>query len=445
MKERREYQVKAVRELPGLLQQHKRVLAVAPTSSGKTVVGAQLIAKMPGARVLWVVHRFELVKQAYSQLLDAGVPAKDLGIHTGREKTNEGARVLVASVQSRNLPIGFDLVVIDEAHHAKAASYARVTEAAHLVLGLTATPWRLDGAPLGDVFESLYEIADFAELQIGGFIAKPICYGLPPERVRELLKGVRTAGGDFNRDELGKAVRRRGLIGELVSEWQRLAEGHSTIVYAVNRKHGKEITQRFRAVVGATSVEYVDGETPADERQQILADLDSGDTRIVVSVDVLSEGFDCKPVKCVVLARPTKSLTLYLQQVGRAGRPHKGIQPIVIDHAGNVTRHGFPTQAREWSLDERAKKAGGDASRHCPECQGLNEINARVCEHCGFAFPVPEQDLKEVEAELQRLEETKRAREAFRARVEAMADDLFGKRGRAQERSVFVNKCLGAA
>jgi DNA repair protein RadD len=404
-----EDQAAALPKLLKLLGRGARLCAVSPTGSGKTVLGAaailELLKKRKRLRVLWVAHRFELLDQAQRHLIEAGIPAEDVGLLTGDKKRNVKARVLVAGIgmfQARDVP-KVDLIVVDEAHRVAADSYQRlVNEFPEVpVLGLTATPLRLDGKPMGATFDELLVVAGMTELIANKRIANPVTYGLPYEKAKALVAGIASQHGDYATSQLGKVMMRGKLMGDVVSETNRLAPGERTLVFAVNREHGKELAARFRKAGRPTA--YLDGETPAGERAGILARLESGEVEVVVNIDVLTEGFDCPAVKCIVLARPTKSLTRFLQYCGRASRNYHGKRPIIVDNAGNCWRHGLPEQEREWSLEGREKGTGEPAVRHCKECGAMMPINATECPECGAAQPVHERELEEQRAELERL------------------------------------------
>lgn len=418
MIELRGYQAAACAKIATSLAAGARVLAVSPTGSGKTVIGAAVVMRSPAQRVLWVAHRIELLRQATAALRESGIPAESLGILTGPEKANLDARVMVASVdtlRARDAPT-VDLIVVDEAHRVAANGYQKILAANPnaAVLGLTATPWRLDGRGLGATFGEMLQVASQAELIVSGYLAMPVTYGVPREIAEGMTRGVSRSAGDFAQGQLGRAMMKGTLMGDVVSECARLAPGERTIVFAASREHGRALASRF--VEAGRAAAYLDGETPEAERSAILAGLESGAVEVAVNVDVLTEGFDCSAVKCVVLARPTRSLTRYLQYTGRAARPFDGKRALILDHAGNVYRHGLPQIDREWTLDDRPKGEGGGAPvRHCPECSAINAASARECGECGATFPPSEREMAEEAAELERIAAT----EAERARVRA--------------------------
>jgi superfamily II DNA or RNA helicase len=412
--EKRKYQDNSVVEIWKRLEANGRVVAVGPTGCGKTVIGVKLVRRIlrdfPASRILWLAHRIELLQQAFDELAAAGIPARDLGILSGAKKSNRLARVLVASVdmfRARDVP-ECDLMVIDEAHRVLAPTYQEIVAFSRKrwVLGLTASPWRLDGKGLGDVFSDMYVIAGPTELIVDGYIARPVSFGISREKARALVAGVRTQAGDYSQADLAKAMTKQPLMGDVVSECARLAAGMPTIVFAINREHGRLLAERFKRADQA--VEYLDSETSANERAAMVGRhgrLASGETQVVVNVDVLSEGYDCPAVKCVSLARPTRSLTRFLQQTGRASRPYKGKQPIILDHAGNCHRFGLPEWEREWSLDDRPKRSEGSLAivKQCTACDAFIAANARVCPQCGVAQPWSDGEIVERKARLEVL------------------------------------------
>jgi DNA repair protein RadD len=420
VKENREYQRLAVLALARLLVEFRSVCGVAPTGSGKTVIAAMLLTAYPRngfrkMRVLWVAHRIELLKQAYDQLRAAGVPASELGLFSGPKKINLGARILVAGIDSmRSADFGkFDLIVVDECHRIEATSYQALIEdqPQAMLLGLTATPWRLDGKSLNGTFAKLHVMAKVTELIVDGYIAKPHTYGVPQEKAREMVRGVRSMAGDYAPGQLGKAMMRGTLMGDVVSECARLAPGLRTLVFAATREHGKALTTRFKHA--KRSVEYLDGETPSGERAAMLRRLASGETEVVVNVDVLTEGFDCPSVKCIVMARPTKSLTRFLQYCGRASRKHGNKRPIILDHAGNCHRRGFglPCDERDWDglwVRPDNDDGGGDSPvKQCSACGEMIHAAARECPECGAEQPVEKRELEEQAAKLELLQARK--------------------------------------
>lgn len=424
----RPYESTAVDDLRRLFKKHRRLVAVAPTGSGKTVIAAALVKSFPRTRVLWIAHRVELLRQARTQLLLAGVPRVD--IISGTEKAVTGAPVMVASIgmfRLRDVP-DVGLIVVDEAHRIAAKSYLALLDACPRakVLGLTATPWRLDGQGLGEVFDNMLSMAGYAELMADKYIARPITYGVPFAKALSMVTGVRSSYGDYDTTALGAAMMKHALVGDVVKECGRLAPGKPTLVFAVSRKHAKRLARRFKRA--GRAVEYVDAYTPPEDRDATVARMRTGETDVVVNVDVFSEGIDCPPVKCIVMARPTRSLTRFLQYAGRASRPFEGKRPIVLDHAGNCYRHGLPDMEREWTLDGRLadeNKDRGPLVRICVECEAMISISCKVCPECGAEQPRTEREITEERSALERLKKTEAQKKETLSRLWLVANERW--------------------
>lgn len=379
----------------------RAIVYVLPTAGGKTVVAARVIQQetRAGKRVLFMAHRRELIEQAREQLIEDGVDAGDIGIIMAGQASQPDRPVQIASVQTlvrRKAPKS-DVVVIDEAHHATAKSYGKILSwyPDAKVLGLTATPHRMNGRPLCDVFEDIVEGAKPSVLLAGGWLLKPRVFTKKHGKLVELRK-IRIVGGDYDQGQLAKRVNRRESNGDMVEHWQEIAGGRRTIGYAVNVAHAKRMCRVF--LDAGIPSEVVTGETSVAERKAILGRggrLDRGVTKVVWTCMLVTEGWDLPSVKCAILARPTRSTVLYLQMVGRVLRPYEEeggltMSPIVLDHFGNALVHGLPHHDREWSLMEKLKPGGGAPPvRRCPECGAIVPAFAKVCEECKAEMRAP--------------------------------------------------------
>jgi len=383
----RPYQSTDLARILEAMRSRRAVLYALPTGAGKTVVAVAAISAFlaAGKRVLFVAHRRELVNQARARLLAAGLPPESVGVVMSADRrARPGAPVQVASVQTlarREMP-AFDVAVIDEAHHAIGKSYRRILATAHRTLGLTATPSRLDGQPLRDSFSQLITGPTISELIASGFLAQARTWTVEDAMLPD-VSGVGVANGDYRVGELDAATNRPLLVGNLVEHWTAHADGRATLVFATSVAHSKSIRAEFDAA--GIRAEHIDAETQDDVRDTITTRLESGETQVVTNCGIWLEGWDLPQIKCVVLARPTKSLGLYLQMVGRCVRPWRGVDPIVLDHAGNAVAHGLPQDDREWSLKARAKGGGGAGVWTCPECFEIVPALTRECD-CGHVF-----------------------------------------------------------
>jgi len=413
----RPYQSKAITALRDHVVAGRRsVLLASPTGSGKTLTAAEVMrsAVALGSRVLFVVHLRELVDQTVEALASLG--HNWIGVMRGDDaRVDEFAPVQVASIQTlaRRQKPRADLVILDEAHRSIADSYAKHVWDAYpeaTILGLTATPCRGDGRGLGERYQALVVAATYAELIAEGHISRPTVFA--PSREPD-LSGVRKVAGDYVESELEQAMGQ--LVGDIVGEWKERSLGLRTIVFASGIKHSKSIVDEFRAA-GVTA-EHLDGETPAADRKAILARLASGETTIVSNCAVLTEGFNCPAVRCAILARPTLSLVLHRQTVGRVLRPGE-VPPVVLDHAGNCSRHGLPTDDLEWSLEGNAKIKTKVEHRICKGCYAYFPARDTVCPHCGWVAPVVERKLPEVlEGKLVEADAKKLQRDFYLAQV----------------------------
>lgn len=397
----RPYQTQAIAEVYAHRRPGARVLCVAPTGAGKTVIGSQMILDelASGGRVIFLAHRTELIAQTYAKLLAMGLDESLVGVimadgvipHpvTGRRVCCKRplAPVQVASIDTlrrRPVPAGVTLVLIDECHRSLAKSYRDVVAACPqaLTVGLTATPYRGDGRGLGDLFEHLVVVTTPRALMAEGFLAEPRVFS-HPHRVD--TSKVATVAGEFNQQQLAEAADKRELLGSIVEHWKRHLDGVRTVAFAVNVAHSRHIAEQF--VEAGVPAEHLDGETPAEERAGILARVDRGETLVVSNCGVLCEGWDQPSVKGCILARPTKSRALYVQCAGRVLRPWRGETPVILDHAGSVLDHDLPHADWEITLDGKKKKAKQSvAIKECPSCFAACPSNARTCFFCQHPF-----------------------------------------------------------
>jgi DNA repair protein RadD len=381
----RPYQEKGIADIRALFMQGKRrICYAAPTGSGKTVLFCHAAKKVieHGQRAVVHVHRQELVEQTCKALAAEGIPC---GIIAAGYPENTDAPMQVAMVQTlvRRLDRLRDisLSIIDECHHVLASTWLKIANATPRarVLGATATPERLDGKGLGAVFDALVLGPAVQELIVGGWLAPFVVYA--PERMVN-LKGARTVASDYALGDLARRMNTEVVLADALVEYRKHLQGRTAIAFCVTIEHSLTTARFFRAA--GIRAEHLDGDTPSAGRRDIIARLGAGETEIVCNCGIISEGLDVPSVGGVILLRPTKSLALYLQQIGRALRPAPDkTRAIILDHSGNVFKHGLPDLAHAWSLDGRPKQRGKDLVRRCPECGALISIAVRTCPECG--------------------------------------------------------------
>lgn len=439
----RDYQHDGVDKIRASMRSgNKRPLFVLPTGGGKTrtfcYIAAATAAKSKAVTIL--VHRVELLKQTSAALSIAGV---EHGLIHPDFTPNLDARVQVASVQTLvkrldKIRIAPSLIIVDEGHHATAGTWLKIfnhfPEA--VVLGVTATPCRSDGTGLDAVYDDLIEGATVQQLIDRGFLVKPriIC---PPSGLD--MTGVRKSRGDWESKETAKRVDKPSITGSAVAHYLKICPDTPAVVFCVSVEHAEHVAEEFRAA-GVTAYS-IDGSMDKETRDRILKGLEKGVIKVVTSCDLISEGFDVPAIGCAILLRPTQSLGLFLQQVGRALRPCEGkTEAIILDHVGNVgyyqggkfvINHGFPEDERLWSLegDRKIKNKSDDEEmiriKQCDECFLIHDP-APTCPGCGYIYPVksiapPEQ----VTGELVEVSEVdKKIAAAERKREQAAAQTL---------------------
>ena len=343
-----------------------------------------------GYRTLFFVHRHELIDQTSETFSALGI---DHGIIAAGSPKEYDKPVQIASVQTLTRRLSKvpapDFMICDECHHILAKSYMKILtkwDKAYL-LGLTATPLRMGGIRLGDVFTSMVRGPSVTDLINGGNLSH-FRYVAPTENLD--LSSVRVRYGEYDNHDLEAVMSGKDIVGNIVDNYVKYINNKSAIVYCVNVKHSAAVAEHFneRGVIAA----HCDGGTPKDVRNQMVADFKAGNIKVLCNAELFGEGFDVPAMQAVILARPTMSLTLFVQQSMRALRidpddPNK--VAVIIDHVNNYQRFGLPDSYRKWSLDPNEQDEDEDeeeAYKRCPVCGEVLAYNVRTCPACGFVF-----------------------------------------------------------
>lgn len=411
MIELRDYQVELVERLRVSYRSGKRApIMVCSTGSGKTVMFAHITAAAAaiGHRTLILAHRRELVKQASDKLTKFDVQHTICMSGYGACSRDT---VVVGSVQTvaRRLPqLGlFQLIVADESHHATAAQWRAVLAAQPQarLLGCTATPCRLDGTGLGahcgGLFDDLVEGPSMAALIVQGYLAPLIGYA-PKLRGLENAR-LRKRAGEFAAEDDAALMDRPTITGDAIGHYRRYADGKQAIAFCCTVPHTQHVAEGFTGA-GIPS-ESIDGSMKTDQRDAILKRFASGETRVLTSCELLSEGFDAPEASVAIMLRHTASLTVFRQQVGRIMRPAPGKTAILLDHVKNSALHGMPDEPVEWSLEGKPKRpqdSDGNLSLWtCPKCYRICTSQELKCPDCGTERPHEKRELpRQVDGEL---------------------------------------------
>lgn len=412
-------------------------LLVLPAGGGKTFTSCYMIdqAQEKGRNVLVLVHRQELVNQ-FSAALDAyGI--KHERIVAGNKRPPK-SRVQVAMVQTYARRIGKSpwrphLIISDEAHHVTQGSlWGKVLEAhpGAMMMGLTATPIRLDGKGLGQghggFFDAIVEGPQPAELMELGNLCD---YKMFAPGTAVDMKGVRRTGGDYNRKDAEERINKPTITGNAIEHYREHADGRPAVVFCMSRRHAEDVCQRFKDA--GYKFEMLDGTLRGQKKNaegedlvaQRVAALESGELQGLVTVDLVSEGFDLPRIEVAVSLRATQSEALWIQQIARALRPAPGKpHAVILDHVGNSKRHGLPDDDRNWSLEGKKKgkkKPGENESpiKQCEACGHVHRPGPQECPECGEPYEVQSREVEEVDG---KLEEVKRLA-AKRERKEEIA------------------------
>ena len=386
----RDYQKKAVDQIRSEIQKgNRRVLLVLPTGSGKSHTMGDIAKKAidKSHKILALMHRRQLVTQLLQRFEECGV--NSAMIMSGEEHNLDcNAQIATCQTYTRRLKLKKDnnnffidaaIVFIDEAHHALSNTYQNILSNYNekIVIGVTATPILASGVGMGNYFDAIVQPVSIKELIDQKHLVPGVYYGpSSPD-----LSKIKTVVGDYEKKGLDEVVNQPRIIGDVVKNWLKIAGGLSTMVFSVNVNHSKALCKEFND--NGITAEHLDAHSIDEEREDALRRFRNGDTQVLLNVALFTEGTDIPEIECIVLARPTKSLGLHLQMIGRGARPNKGKDSFtVIDHGGNVNRLGYYEDEIEWLLTE---KEIGFKKKEVRK----KEKKIRTCEECHAQFTGP--------------------------------------------------------
>jgi DNA repair protein RadD len=382
----RDYQKESIDRVRQSMRTNNRVILQLPTGAGKTFIASEIIhsAVAKGKTVSFVADRLNLIDQTSQSFYNFGI---EHGIIQGDHwMTDYSKQVQVCSIQTlarRKFRHHSDLVIIDEAHTMYAKQLEMLDKWNSKFIGLTATPY---SKGMGLHWDDLIVGATTKQLIDAGYLSDFEVYAPPPPD----LSGVKTSRGDYVVTQLAERVNQSSPIGDVVSTWQRYGNNNQTICFAVNIEHSQHLVKRFNEA--GVKAAHIDAYTDSAETRQVLEAYRQGAIKLVSCVDILTKGADFPMTGTLIMARPTKSLIVHIQQIGRALRiaPDKE-NAIILDHGANVERHGFPTDtvfpAR---LDttppkERMKDTTKERlPKACPSCSFVRPVGVHICPKCGF-------------------------------------------------------------
>lgn len=434
-------QVKAIEDVTAAYRAGRRApILVAPTGFGKTHTSAEIIRRAisKGRRVWFLAHLREILDATAGKLRTENIQH---GFVMAGRMANRHLPVQVVSVQTAVRRLDMlerpDLIIIDEAHLAVAATYQSIIDWAGPEcwrLLLTATPVRLDGRGMGEVADCIVPTCTTGELIDEGLLA-PIKYYAPS---RPDLSGVSSVGGDYNLGQLAAAMDKPHLTGSAVSHYGQLARHRPAVAFCVSVEHAQHVAAQFQAAgFRATAIS---GDSDPVVRDAALTDLQAGRLDVVCNCQLWVAGVDAPAVSCIIQLAPTQSLVKYLQSIGRGLRTHPGKDCcIVLDHAGNSERHGSPLEPREWSLKAKARRKGAAKAevpaKTCPACYRTVAAVATDCV-CGHHFTPKPRELEHIEGELveQDLRAVQQARRREQGRAHTEADLVAIGRARGMKR-----------
>lgn len=452
----RDYQKKFIGDIHNeFCKGYKAVCGQSPTGSGKTVIFSYITngALAQGSRVGILVHRQELILQTSLALSKFEIPNSLIAPSSviksaaqiqyrelGRNYIDMYSPCTVASVQTlgrrlKEFTNYFDFIITDECHHAVAGQWRNITDANPnaFLLGLTATPERLDGKGLGveagGVYQKLVLGPSVKSLIERGFLSQPRVFA-PPINFDD--SNLRTIAGDYDVKQLAERLDKPQIIGDAVKHYAKICPNMPAVVFCTTVEHAQHTAEQFCEY--GFKFKCIDGTMSDFERRDAIEGLASGRYDGLTSCNIISEGTDIPVVGCAIFLRKTQSLGLYLQQAGRVLRPYSGKKySIILDHVRNVETHGFPEDDREWTLEGRKKRKKDESDlfvRTCPQCYACFPSNLKICPVCGCGEVIKsKRELEYIDAELVEIQRVQKEEERKKANAFYKLIELGKERG----------------
>ncbi len=362
----RDYQQLAKEKIFSKWNRVDNILYQMPTGTGKTRLFTSIIRDISiwglrhniNYRILIIAHRSELIEQS-SRNLDKYRIKHGVLAGTMKDKRDLTQAIQVASIQTITHPanqcliddLKFDFIIIDEAHHAVANSYQKLWEYCPDAkkLGVTATPWRMNNSGFAQIFDAYIPSMSIKDFIQKGWLATYQYYSIPTSS--ELVKSIESIRefdieGDYKNSALVEVCDTSRIRAQLYDSYEKNVLGKKGIIYSISREHSEHICLQYRS--RGVAIENIDSKTPAKVREKVIQAFRNGEIDIIVNVDIFSEGFDCPDIEFIQLARPTKSLVKYIQQVGRGLRKNGDKKCIILDNVGMYSRFGLPDEERDW-------------------------------------------------------------------------------------------------